>query len=127
MSEGCDICSNKCFGILNYHGSCCNIENRDYIIGPHLDVDDFLKRLSEKFGRTINRTDVFIDFQEGKKIFPDKICWVQPQNYPALKLDFHKSSLPCIFYNTYMKCCSVYEIRPHTCQNFTCDYLSQNF
>ena len=42
MGENCNICSNKCWGSPGYHGSCCSVEDRDYIIGPHHDTDEFI-------------------------------------------------------------------------------------
>ncbi len=51
MGTNCNICSNKCYGVEGYHGSCCSIEERNYIIGPHHDTEEFIKNLSEKLGR----------------------------------------------------------------------------
>jgi len=55
----CDICSNKCFGIDGYDGSCCSVENRDYIIGKITDTAEFLERLQSRLGRKIKYEDVF--------------------------------------------------------------------
>ena len=54
------ICSNKCWGVDNYDGSCCTIENRDFIIGPHPDADEFVERLSLKFGKQFKKENVYI-------------------------------------------------------------------
>ena len=62
MGANCNICSNKCFGIPGYHGSCCSLEDRDYIIGPHPDSEEFIKNLSEKLGREIEHREVFVDY-----------------------------------------------------------------
>jgi len=121
----CDICSNKCFGIDGYDGSCCSVENRDYIIGKITDTAEFLERLQSRLGRKINYEDVFIDFEAGKQIFPDKESWQNPENYPALRVNFNDPKLPCIFYNTSLKFCTVHEIRPQTCKDYFCDYLSE--
>lgn len=126
MGTNCGICSDKCYGINDYHGSCCSIENRDFIIGPHHDSQDFVERLSIKFGRKINREDVFIDYEEGKKLFPFKKSWQNQQSFPALRIDFNNPKLSCIFYNTTIRACTVYELRPETCMNYECEYLSQN-
>ena len=61
MGENCNICSNKCWGSPGYHGSCCSVEDRDYIIGPHHDTDEFILNLSKKFGREIEKEEVFND------------------------------------------------------------------
>lgn len=126
MGADCNICSNKCFGVDGYHGSCCSIEDRNYIIGPHNDTEEFIKRLSNKLGREIQEEDIFINFDEGSKLFPNKSVWQNPESYPALRVDFYNPKLPCIFYNTKLKACSIYEIRPNTCVNFECDYLKNN-
>jgi Fe-S-cluster containining protein len=124
-SSICDICSNKCFGIDGYDGSCCSIEDRDYIIGKITDTDEFIERLQSHLGRSIRYEDIFIDFEAGSQIFPDKSTWQNPENYPALRVNFHHPKLPCIFYNTALKFCTVHDIRPKTCSNYFCDYLSE--
>ena len=60
MGTNCNICSNKCYGIDGYHGSCCSIEDRNYIIGPHHDTEEFIKNLSEKLGREVEEDEVTI-------------------------------------------------------------------
>ena len=85
MADDCNICSTKCFGINDYHGSCCSLEDRDYIIGPHYDTVEFLDRLTKRFGRIIKYSEVFVDWSEGRKMFPDKSVWQNSNNYPALR------------------------------------------
>lgn len=118
-----EICSNKCFGIDNYDGSCCSIEDRDFIIGPHNDCDDFINKLTKKFNRKIDKNSVFIYYEEGKQLFPNKINWQNINNYPAFRIDINSSKKNCIFYNTHIKSCSIYDIRPSTCKNYKCNYL----
>ena len=125
MGVDCNICSTKCFGIDNYHGSCCSLEDRDYIIGPHYDSKEFIERLSERFGREIKHQDVFIGYTEGSKMFPNKSTWQNPENFPALRVDLNNPRLPCTFYNTKVKACTVHSIRPNTCINYECDYLKE--
>ena len=124
--KGCDICSTKCLGTDGYDGSCCTIEERDFIIGPHSDPDEFIERLSNKLGREIKREDVFIEYGGGKDLFPKKTAWHKPSNFPALRVDVSNKRKPCIFYNTTVKSCMVYDIRPQTCRNYNCDYLKEN-
>jgi Fe-S-cluster containining protein len=126
MGENCNICSFKCYGVDNYHGSCCSIEDRDWIIGPHPDNKEFLKRLSEKFGREIKYQEVFIDYEEGKNLFPEKNVWQNESAYPALRVNLTNPKIYCIFYNETLRACSVYSIRPETCRNYECDYLKNN-
>jgi len=123
--SACDICSNKCFGIEGYDGSCCTVEERDWIMGPIHDAEEFIKKLSNKLGRAINRDDIFIDYEEGKSLFPLKPVWQNKDHYPAFRIDLNNKRLPCIFYNTTVKSCMVYSIRPKTCRDFKCDYLKE--
>ena len=126
MGTDCNICSNNCYGRKNYHGSCCSLEDRDYIIGPHPDTEEFIKNLSSKLGREIYKENIFIGYEEGKKLFPYKTSWQNPNSYPAFRVDFFNPKLPCIFYNTKIKACSIYDIRPQTCREYECEYLSNN-
>jgi Fe-S-cluster containining protein len=126
MGTDCNICSDKCYGRTGYHGSCCSLEDRDYIIGPHPDTEDFIKNLSSKLGREIYEEDIFIGYEEGKKLFPYKTSWQNPNSYPAFRVDFFNPKLPCIFYNTKIRACSIYDIRPQTCRKYECEYLSNN-
>jgi Fe-S-cluster containining protein len=125
MGTDCNICSNKCWGVENYHGSCCSIEDRNWIIGPHYDTSEFLSRLENKFGRKILYNEVFIDYEEGKNIFPNKSVWQDPKHYPCLRLNFESQTKSCIFYNNSIRACSIYEIRPTICQNYECEYLEE--
>lgn len=119
------ICSKKCWGVDNYDGSCCCVENRDFIIGTHLDTDDFIENLSLKLNRDFKKEEIFIEYEEGKNIFPDKSNWQNPKCYPALRIELENIRKNCIFYNNTLKFCSVYDIRPETCQNYKCDYLKK--
>ena len=125
MGTDCNICSNKCMGFPGNHGGCCTVADRDFIIGPHKDTNDFLERLSEKFSREIFWKEVFIDYEEGKKLFPNKKIWSDPSSYPALRVNFSQTTLPCIFYNTTIRACSIYDVRPQTCKDYECSYLQE--
>jgi Fe-S-cluster containining protein len=126
MGTDCNICSNKCYGMPGHHGSCCTLEDRDFIIGPHPDAEEFIERLSDKLGREIDYREVFVDYEEGKSLFPNKSTWQNPGSYPAFRVDFYNPRLPCIFYNTKVRACSMYDIRPTTCQEYECEYLTNS-
>ena len=121
-----EICSKKCCGIDLYHGGCCSIDDRDYIIGAIKDYDLFLEKLSFKMGRQVLQNEVFIDYEEGKNMFPNKPQWQNKENYPAFRIDLTTPRRFCIFYNSSLKNCSVYDIRPKTCAKFVCEYLKKN-
>jgi Fe-S-cluster containining protein len=126
MTTPCQVCSHKCLGYNGYHGGCCTIEDRDFIIGPHRDTEQFLVRLFNRMGSEIKHEDVFIDYEEGREMFPDKECWQRPTAYPALRVDMSHPRKPCVFYNNDFHICTIYDIRPDVCKNFACDYLKQN-
>ena len=127
MDSVCNICTTRCMGFPGNKGGCCTVSDRDYIIGKHSDTKEFLDRLNKKFGKEFKYEEIFIDYEEGKKIFPEKSCWQNPKNYPCLRLDFKNPSHPCIFYNNHLGLCSIHEIRPITCAEYYCDYLENNF
>jgi Fe-S-cluster containining protein len=124
MGTNCNVCSNKCWGIEGYDGSCCTVEDRDWIIGPHYDSYEFIEKLSEKLGENVNYNDIFIEYNEGRKLFPDKPFWQLQSSYPAFRVKLDNKKLPCIFYDTDEKQCTVYDIRPETCSSFECNYYS---
>lgn len=126
MGTNCNICSNKCYGVDGYHGSCCSIEDRNYIIGPHHDTEEFIKNLSEKLGREVEEDEVFVKYDEGSRLFPNKSAWQNPDSYPAFRVDFYNPKLPCMFYNAKLKFCTIYDVRPKTCRDYECEYLSNN-
>ena len=117
-------CQKKCLGFDGNHGGCCTVGDRDFIIGPIHDSHEFLERLKQKYpGTELNWDDVFIGYEEGSKLFPNKSHWQNPSNYPCLRVNKDTNVLPCVFYNTAIKCCTVYDIRPQTCKSFFCEYL----
>ena len=125
MGNHCNICSFNCWGREDYDGSCCTLEDRNWIIGPHTDAPAFLDRLSDRIGRKIEFKEMFYDYEEGHKKFPDKEVWQNPEHYPALRGDEANKRLPCVNYNIATRTCMVYDIRPQICRDFVCDYLEQ--
>ena len=123
MSKHANICSHNCFGRKDHDGSCCHLEDRNYIIGPHTDPEDFLERLSDRFSRKVKFEEVFYTFEEGSKLFPERSCWQSPNSFPALKVDIEKERKPCIFYNSTLRSCSIYDIRPQICRKYYCQFL----
>jgi len=116
-------CRENCFGISGYHGSCCRLENRHFIIGPISDPEEFLARVNKHYDSNFSFSDIFIEYEEGKDLFPDKINWQNPNAYPALRINLNTKDNSCIFYNSHLKLCSVYSIRPAICSSFLCDHL----
>lgn len=117
------VCSKVCYGVRGQAGICCCIADRDYIIGPITDPKRFLRDLSNKLGKRIEFDEVFIKFEEGRKMFPDKKCWQDKRNYPAMRvIQDDKKLFPCQFLSEDMKC-KVHSIKPKVCREYLCDYL----
>src|SRR5688572_8089323 len=68
-------CGQRCMGQPGNRGGCCTLGDRDFIIGPMPDVDEFLARLAAKLGRPVAWAEVFIDYEEGRALFPGRSCW----------------------------------------------------
>lgn len=116
-------CSKVCYGIRGQSGICCTIGKRDYIIGPITDTERFLRDLSAKLGYEVDFDDVFIEFEEGSKLFPDKPTWQEPNNFPCMRvIPDEVRGHPCQFLSDDMKC-TVHLIKPEVCKNYLCDYL----
>ncbi|MBK9144223.1 MAG: hypothetical protein IPM23_17140 [Candidatus Melainabacteria bacterium] len=116
-------CTKMCYGTRGESSQCCKLGNRDFIIGKIHDPERFLKDLEEYLGEPVRYQDVFIDFREGSLMFPERSCWQNPDNYPALRVvSDPKRGFPCRFLKE-NGMCSVHEIKPQTCRSYYCDYL----
>ena len=116
-------CTRNCFGIADYAASCCKLENRDFIQGPVTDADDVLRRLSERFGRDVPFDEVFVRFEEGASMFPERSTWQDPACYPAIRPVIDASATyRCPFLGADDRC-GVYEDRPDLCREYRCDHL----
>ena len=105
-------CSNSCGGIEGLHGECCSVKGKNWAIGPIKDAQEVLKRFPD-----LQYEDIFVDFEEGSKMFPDVPAYQDPESYPTMRL----SNYRCIFYKD--KKCSIYEKRPSLCFTYYCAYL----
>ena len=119
------ICQNQCRGIDGYSADCCCAGDQDWMLGPVHDADDFLERLRLRFGRLFLTDEVFIGFEEGSQLFPDRERWQKESSFPALRVNIHHPRKACMFFSSVRKGCSVYDIRPEICRKFECDYLKQ--
>jgi Fe-S-cluster containining protein len=117
-------CTRNCYGVHGYAASCCKLENRNFIQGPVRDAEEFLAKLSERLGRAVAFDEVFVTFEEGSALFPDKPVWQDPRCYPAIRPTMNAElGYPCPFL-TEGHVCGVYEIRPRICQDYKCDRLT---
>ena len=116
-------CTRNCSGIKSNAAGCCTVGNRDFIIGPITDPKDFLKRLSARHNRKYSHAEVFIDYKEGSKLFPDKTAWQTKEFYPALRIKIDDSqAYPCQFLSDAFEC-TVYTDRPSICRTYQCEHL----
>lgn len=115
-------CTRKCFGEKGNMAGCCAIGNRDFIIGPITDPQQFLRRL-ENAGHKYSFDQVFIKYEEGKKLFPKLSNWQNPKHYPALRVK-NEGRFPCRFLSEQGHC-TVYQIRPEICRDYQCDHLKR--
>jgi Fe-S-cluster containining protein len=116
-------CSHNCMGVRGNAGGCCTLDDRDYIPGPVRDADAFLVNLGQLLGRKVPRSEAFIDFDEGRTLFPERPSWQEPANYPALRVRPDVEWIPCRFYDKTTLACTVYDIRPAICRDFLCNHL----
>jgi Fe-S-cluster containining protein len=116
-------CSQNCMGVRGNSGGCCTLDDRDFIPGPVRDADAFLADLARLLRRDVSRDEAFIDFDEGRALFPERASWQEPANYPALRVLPDVDWIPCRFFDKTTGACTVYDIRPAMCRNYLCDHL----
>jgi Fe-S-cluster containining protein len=114
-------CGDKCMGHRGNRGGCCKLGPRDWIIGPVRDAEAFVAQLSKHFGRAVARGEVLIDFEEGRRMFPERSMWQNPAHYPALR-GAREAPYACQFYAE-DRGCTVHELRPQLCRDYECDWL----
>ena len=121
-------CTTNCLGHANNYASCCTVRGRDWIVGPYYETQGFLDRLSLRGGREWKYSEVFIDFEEGHKMFPEKPEWQNPLNYPAMRMygqwspEEPPNSYSCQFLSERGEC-TVHDITPPLCRTFICPPL----
>ncbi len=119
-------CLRNCMGNKGTAGSCCSIGDRDYIIGPVHDAAQVLERLSALRGREVPHDEVFIDYEEGSALFPERPFWQKKECFPAIRVNTEDAAMPCIFLAD-DNLCSIHAIRSETCGNYSCDHLKSIF
>lgn len=116
-------CLRNCYGIKGQAGACCTIRDRDWIIGPITDPKDFLARLKQEFGKPFRYSEIFIEYEEGHKLFPSKSTWQNPSHYPAIRVLLDPEEVyPCPFLGKGNEC-TIQAIKPDICSAYLCDHL----
>lgn len=116
-------CTKNCLGADGNSAGCCKMDQRDYIIGKVHDATEFLQRYRESVDKNATYEEVFIEFEEGKKLFPDRVIWQDPANFPAIRVLMDNERYPCRFLGD-NNLCTVHEIRSQTCRNYTCGHVN---
>jgi Fe-S-cluster containining protein len=117
-------CQRNCCGVAEQSGICCTLGDKDWILGPIEDHAEVLKRLEDRLGRPVPFVEVFIDYEEGRALFPDKSSWQNPAHYPAMRVVPDAiSRYSCAFLKGGK--CSIHEIKPTICASFLCEYLQK--
>lgn len=117
-------CTRNCMGNVGNSAGCCSLGDRDYIIGPIPDAKDFLERYRKNIDPYATHEQVFVDYKEGKELFPDRDCWQAPENFPALRVNMNEKKHGCKFLGE-DNLCTVHAIRSTTCRNYMCGYVGE--
>ena len=72
----------KCQGLKGNNGDCCHIRDKNWIIGKVKDDKELLERVQKEYDENLTWNDLFIDYEEGSKMFPDKPDWQNKDLYP---------------------------------------------
>lgn len=117
-------CQRNCCGVAEQSGACCTLGDKDWILGPIEDTAEVLKRLEERLGKPVSFAEVFIEYEEGRALFPDKSSWQNPAHYPAMRVVPHViARYSCAFLKDGK--CSIHDIKPRLCASFLCEYVQK--
>jgi Fe-S-cluster containining protein len=129
-------CLGNCCGVEGLKAGCCQLDPDDmeHVLGP---VDeDWIKEIVRWFnlkGVSVTRSDIVIDFEEGKiigeKFFNGerKAVFLSKDSYPILRFQIQGPRFACKFLNPISGKCSIYEKRPSMCRGYLCQYIKANF
>lgn len=129
-------CLGNCCGVQDLKAGCCYLDPDDmeHVLGP-LD-EDWIKEIVAWLrtkGIQATRSDVVIDFEEGKvigeKFFTGhrKAVFLSQDSYPILRFQVVGPRFACKFLNPLSGKCSIYEKRPDMCRGYLCQYVKANF
>tara|TARA_Y100000361_G_scaffold54686_1_gene47710 strand:- start:130 stop:768 length:639 start_codon:yes stop_codon:yes gene_type:complete len=109
-----------CNGVKDNNGECCHIKDKNWIIGQVKDHEEVLKRVQKHYDKNLRWNDLFIDYDEGKKLFPNKPMWQDKNNYPAMRVNPNVDDTPCVFFDDG---CKIHKIKSDVCKLYKCDWL----
>lgn len=129
-----ETCLSNCCGVPGVFSACCRLDPDDleHVLGPVKEkwVKKFL-RYAKKKGWNYKRSDVVIDFEEGKligeKFFGGHPIFNKPTSYPMMRIQAMGPRFGCKFLNPNNGMCGIYEQRPGMCRGYYCQYIKKNF
>jgi Fe-S-cluster containining protein len=117
-------CTRNCWGRADTAANCCRLDDRDYVQGPVNDTETVLAYLSAESGRAVPYDEVFVEMEEGRALFPDRLSWQNSANFPALRPVSDKAGgYPCRFLAG-NGLCRIYDGRPAMCRTYRCKHLT---
>lgn len=134
-----EVCMKNCCGVPGLFAACCRMDPDDleHVLGP-VDEDWIKKTIKQwkKQGYEITRSDLVIDYEEGKiigdKLFNGNDIFKNPSCYPILRFKVHGQRYACQFMNPDNGLCRLYgegsnDKRPGFCKTYYCEYIKKNF
>ena len=115
-----NYCMEQCQGLKGNNGDCCHIRDKNWIIGKVSDDKELLARVQKEYDKNLTWNDLFIDYEEGSKMFPDKSDWQNKDLYPAMRVRPELEGSPCVFFDNG---CKIHEIKSDVCKNYKCQWL----
>ena len=110
----------QCQGLKGNNGDCCHIRDKNWIIGKVKDDKELLARVQKEYDKNLTWNDLFIDYEEGSKMFPDKPDWQNKNLYPAMRVRPELEGSPCVFFDNG---CKIHEIKSDVCKEYKCQWL----
>ncbi len=129
-----ETCVGNCCNVEGLKAACCQLDPDDleHVLGPITedDIKLIVQKLS-KNGSTVKRSDVAIDYEEGKilgeKFFGNHKVFQDKKSYPMLRLQVNGPRFSCKFLSSETGKCGIYSHRPKMCKSYLCQFVQSNF
>lgn len=129
-----EVCVGNCCNVPGLKAACCRLDPEDleHVLGPvtEEDIRKIIVKLSKQ-GMTVKRSDVVVDFEEGKiigdKFFGSHKIFNEPTSYPMLRMQLDGPRFTCKFLSPETGKCGIYKFRPAMCEGYLCQYVQNNY
>lgn len=129
-----ETCLSNCCGKPGVFSACCRLDPDDleHVLGPVKEkwIKSFLEYATKKKWN-LKRSDVVIDYEEGKligeKFFNGHPIFSKPTSYPMMRIQAMGPRFACKFLRPDNGMCGIYEKRPDMCRGYLCQYVKKNF